>query len=135
MKHRMVSSALLLALLSLGQVGRADPLVDPAPIVVPAGLDQGVVVKAIRQALMYRNWMISAQQPGRILAVQYLRGNEADIRIDYDASSVRISYAGSRGLDEHDEKGVRQIHSRYLVWINYLSGDIDTNLQHSPRPR
>lgn len=133
MKHRVVSSVLLLALLLPVQASRADPLVNPAPILVPAGVDQGTVVKAIKQALMYRNWMISAQQPGRIDAKLYLRGNEADIRIDYDGSSVRIAYAGSRGLEEHDEKGVRQIHGRYPVWINYLIGDIDTNLRHSPR--
>ena len=124
---------LLLGLLSLGAVAQADPLVDPAPINVPAGVDPVAVGKAIKQALMYRNWMISMEQPGQIDAKLYLRGNEADIRITYDTSAVHIAYVGSHGLDEGNKDGVRQIHGRYLVWIDYLSGDIGTNLQHSSR--
>ncbi len=133
MTMRILTTLSMLAMLASTPALRADPLVDPAPIPVPAGVDQPEVARAIGQALMYRNWMVTAQQPGRVDARLYLRGNRADIRIDYDASAVRIAYVDSRGLDERSKDGVRQITGRYLVWMHYLSGDIATGLQHSPR--
>ncbi len=133
MKMTALLVAFAFAMLSGVMPVRADPLVNPAPIAVPSGLDQSAVHQAIKQALMYRNWMISAQQPGRVDATLYLRGNEARIRIDYDRTQVRVSYVDSRGLEAGTEDGVQQIHGRYLTWIEYLTGDIRTNLQHAPR--
>ena len=123
----------LLPILLFTMASRQAPLVDPAPIAVPAGVAQTDVVRAIRNALQYRNWAISAQQPGQIDATLYLRDHEARIRIAYNEQDVRIAYVGSSNLDEGERDGVKQIHERYLVWINYLDGDINTNLQHSPR--
>lgn len=133
MTMRILTTLGMLAMLALASASRADPLVDPAPIPVPAGVGQPEVARAIGQALMYRNWMVTAKQPGRVDATLYLRGNQADIRIDYDDRTVRIAYVDSRGLEEHNKDGVRQITGRYLVWMQYLSGDIATGLQHSPR--
>ncbi len=133
MKLTTLLAAFTLIVLAAVPLARADPLLNPAPIDVPAGVDQAAVHQAIKQALMYRNWAISTQQAGRIDATQYLRGNEARIRVDYDGEHVRVSYVGSRGLDAGDADGVLQINGRYLVWIQYLTGDIRTNLQHSPR--
>ena len=133
MKPYAAVVACLLALALGAPPAQADPLVDPAPISVPAGVDQDAVAAAIKQALMYRNWAITTQQPGRVDATLYLRGNEARIRLDYDADRVRIRYVGSHGLEEGTDEGVAQIHGRYLAWIQYLVGDITTNLQHSPR--
>ncbi len=126
-------AAFALFALVAGSPARADALVNPAPIAVPAGVDQNAVHQAIKQALMYRNWAISKQQPGHMDAILYLRGNEAHIRIDYDRAQVRISYVDSRGLDAASEDGVQQIHGRYLTWIESLTGDISNNLQHAPR--
>lgn len=133
MKPYAVVVACMLALALGVPRAQADPLVNPAPISVPAGVDQAAVGAAIKQALMYRNWAITAQQPGRVEATLYLRGNEARIRLDYDADRVRISYVGSHGLEEGMDDGVAQIHGRYLTWIQYLSGDIRNNLDHAPR--
>jgi len=124
----------LLPILLFTMASRQAPLVDPAPIAVPSGVAQTDVVRAIRNALQYRNWVISAQQPGQIDATLYLRDHEARIRIAYDEQDVRIAYVGSSNLDESEHDGVKQIHERYLTWINYLDSDINTNLQHSPRP-
>jgi hypothetical protein len=133
MKLTTLMAALALLVVTAIPLAWADPLVNPAPIDVPAGVDQAAVQRAIKQALMYRNWMISARQPGRVDATLYLRGNQARIRVDYDDRRVRVSYVDSRGLDAGTVAGVQQINGRYLVWIRYLTGDINTNLQHSPR--
>ncbi len=133
MKLTTLLATFALGVLAIAPSAHADPLVNPAPIDVPAGLGQTAVQHAIKQALMYRNWAITAQQPGRVDATLYLRGNEARIRVDYDNQRVRVSYVDSRGLDAGPADGVQQINGRYLVWIQYLTGDIRTNLQHSPR--
>ena len=133
MKLTTLMAALALLVVTAIPLAWADPLVNPAPIDVPAGVDQAAVQRSIKQALMYRNWMISARQPGRVDATLYLRGNQARIRVDYDDRRVRVSYVDSRGLDAGTVAGVQQINGRYLVWIRYLTGDINTNLQHSPR--
>ena len=133
MKLTTLMAGLALLVVTAIPLAWADPLVNPAPIDVPAGVDQAAVQRAIKQALMYRNWMINARQPGRVDATLYLRGNQARIRVDYDDRRVRVSYVDSRGLDAGTVAGVQQINGRYLVWIRYLTGDINTNLQHSPR--
>lgn len=133
MKITALLAAFVFAMLSGVTPVHADALVNPAPIAVPAGVDQAAVHQAIKQALMYRNWVISAQQPGRVDATLYLRGNEARIRIDYDGAQVRVSYVDSRGLEAGMDEGVQQIHGRYLTWIDYLTGDIRNNLGHAPR--
>ena len=133
MKAVMAIIGLCMLVFAIGQPASADPLVDPAPIAVPAGVVQTDVVRAIRNALLYRNWTIDAEQPGQLDATLYLRDHEARIRIDYNEQDVRIAYFSSNNLGESERNGVKQIHGRYLVWINYLDGDINTNLQHSPR--
>ena len=82
---------------------------------------------------MYRNWVVDTQQPGRVDATLYLRGNQASIHIDYDVQRVRLSYVDSQGREAGNAYGVQQISGRYLTWIQYLTGDIGTNLQHSLR--
>jgi hypothetical protein len=134
MKSTTLLATLVLAVLSAMPV-HADALVNPAPITVPAGVDQAAVHQAVKQALMYRNWVISAQHPGRVDATLYLRGNEARIRIDYDGAQVRLSYVDSRGLEAGMDEGVQRIHGRYLTWIEYLTGDIRNNLDHAPASR
>ncbi len=133
MKFLTLFAAAALLAATAAPLARADPLVNPGPIAVPAGVDQAAVQHAIKQALMYRNWVVSAQAPGRVDATLYLRGNQARIRIDYDGQRVRVSYVDSQGLQAGNADGVQQINGRYLTWIEYLTGDIHTNLQHSPR--
>ena len=108
MKMTALLVAFAFAMLSGVMPVRADPLVNPAPIAVPSGLDQSAVHQAIKQALMYRNWMISAQQPGRVDATLYLRGNEARIRIDYDRTQVRVTSRRGRRASVRRSAGSRR---------------------------
>lgn len=121
---------LLLPLLLLTMAFRQSPLVDPAPISVPAGLTDVQVGKAVKAALIGRGWTVADQQAGNITAT--LSRNEwmAKIRVDYDTAKVQIRYVDSKNLKyEVKRDGTRLIHSNYMGWMQYLSGDIGRNLE------
>lgn len=130
----MLRKRLLLILLSpllvlaLGGF-RSAPLVNPDPIAIPAGTSQAEVARVIKAALISRNWIISEDQPGTILATQNVRDHMARIGIDYDASHIRIKYVDSRNLHYGTKRGRLVIHKNYLSWINNLVVDISGKLQ------
>jgi hypothetical protein len=108
---------------------RKAELVEPAPISIPAGLDQAQVAKEIKRALIGRGWEVTGEQPGQIDSTLHLRDHVASIRIAYDASEVRTSYVGSTNLDYAEKRGKRYIHGNYLGWIGFLVNDITTNFK------
>lgn len=125
---------LLLGILSMfafaGAVhARKAELVDPAPVAIPAGMDQERVVKDIKRALIGRGWAVTAEQPGQIESTLSLREHVARIRITYDASQIRIAYVDSTNLDYKQKRGKAYIHSNYLGWIGFLTRDMATNMQ------
>lgn len=133
MKHPM---RWLLAALSLfafaGAVqARTAPLVDPAPVAIPAGLPTEKVVKDIKRALVGRGWEVTAEQPGQIDATLKLREHVARIRVSYDDTQARFAYVDSTNLDYKEKRGTRVIHGNYLGWVNFLVNDLKTNLQLS----
>ena len=112
-----------------GQVqARAAELADPGPIAIPAGLTTAQVTKEIKRALIGRGWTVTGEQPGAIDSTLHLREHVARIKVDYDASQVRIAYIDSSNLDFKEKRGKRYIHGNYLGWIGFLVNDISTNL-------
>ena len=125
----------LLAFSGNVHAGRAAPLVDPAPVSVPAGATEGSLVKDIKRALLGRGWTITAERPGEIDSTLSIRDHEAKIRITYDLQSVRFAYVDSKNLNYRlDRKGKAEIHGNYLGWIKNLTNDLGVNLQLSQSP-
>ncbi|MBP6749222.1 MAG: hypothetical protein KA144_06250 [Xanthomonadaceae bacterium] len=129
-------SAIVLSVLSLiafsGAVqARQAPLVDPAPVAIPAGLSQGKAVKDIKRALIGRGWTISAEREGEIDSTLNLRDHVAKIRVSWDATSVRIVYVDSVNLSYREKRGKKFIHPNYLGWISNIANDMGTNMQLS----
>lgn len=121
---------LLLPLLLLTMAFRQSPLVDPAPISVPAGLTDVQVGKAVKAALIGRGWTVTGDQPGSASASLSRDEWMAKIRVDYDTSHVQIRYVDSSHLKyEVKRDGTRLIHSNYMGWMKFLSGDIGRNLE------
>lgn len=108
--------------------GRLAQLDEPAPIIVPSGLSEEQVNDAIIKGLYRRGWMVSREEPGRIIADLHLRDHFARINIDYDTSEVVIRYADSRNLDYSVEGGQKMIHTNFNSWLFNLSGDIRNEL-------
>jgi hypothetical protein len=120
----------LLPLLLLTMGFRQSPLVDPAPIAVPAGLHDVQVGKAVKAALLGRGWTVAGEQPGSVSASLSRDNWVARIRVDYTTEKVQIRYVDSTHLKyEVKRDGTRLIHSNYMGWMQFLSGDIGRNLE------
>jgi hypothetical protein len=129
-------SAILLSMLSLfafsGTVqARQAPLTDPAPVSIPAGMSQDKVLKDIKRALIGRGWEVSAERPGEIDSTLRLRDHVAQIRVTWDAQTIRIAYVDSKNLNYKVKRGKKFIHPNYLGWVSNVAKDIGTNLQLS----
>jgi hypothetical protein len=129
--------SVLLAAISLiafapGVQARKAELVDPAPVMVPAGLSQEALVKDIKRTLAGRGWQVSQEQPGVIDSTLHLRDHVAKIKVTYDERQVSFAYVDSTNLDFAQRKnGRRYIHGNYLGWIGYLVSDLGTNMELS----
>ena len=125
-------SLLWLPVLLLLMAFRQAPLVDPAPINVPSKLGVAEVEKAVKQALIKREWMVISDEPGKIVASYDRREFTSRIGITYDAKQVQISYITSTGLKYEVEKnGQKLIHKNYMAWIQNLVTDISNYLTMS----
>lgn len=121
---------LLLPLLLLTMAFRQSPLVDPAPIAVPTGLTDVQVGKAVKAALIGRGWTVGEEQAGSVAASLSRDEWVAKIRVDFNTKQVQIRYVDSTNLKyEVKRDGTRLIHSNYMGWMQYLSGDIGRNLE------
>src|SRR5688572_31503967 len=94
-RARLWSGLLLLPVLALLMGARQVPLVNPDPIAVPAGLTEAKVARSIKAALVGREWAVSEEQPGKILATLNLRAHMAKIDVSFDTSKVNIRYLDS----------------------------------------
>jgi hypothetical protein len=106
----------------------ATPLVDPAPIPVPAGLDDKAVAKAIRLGGAQRGWIVTRQDPGIMELTLNIRTHMAKVGVKYDVQSIQLTYLGSNNLDYEVKKGNRYIHRNYPKWVNNLVNDIGVQL-------
>jgi len=122
---RRTLSLLLLPVLFLLMAFRQEPLVDPQPIAVPSKLDVVQVEKAVKQALIKREWLIVSDEPGQITASYDRREFTTRIGITYDRKQVQINYIASTNLKyEVKKNGEKLIHKNYLAWIQNLVTDI-----------
>ncbi len=106
----------------------ATPLVDPAPIPVPAGLDDKAVATAIRLGGAQRGWIVTRQDPGSMELTLNIRTHMAKVGAKYDTKSIQLTYLASTNLDYEVKKGNRYIHRNYPKWVTNLGNDITVQL-------
>jgi hypothetical protein len=106
----------------------ATPLVDPAPIPVPAGLDAKAVATSIRLGGAQRGWIVTRQEPGAMELTLNIRTHMAKVGVKYDTQSIQLTYLESTNLDYEVKKGDRYIHRNYPKWVNNLVNDITMQL-------
>ncbi len=106
----------------------ATPLVDPAPIPVPAGLDAKAIATSIRLGGAQRGWLVTRQDPGAMELTLNIRTHMAKIGVKYDTQSIQLTYLESTNLDYEEKKGNRYIHRNYPKWVNNLVNDITMQL-------
>jgi hypothetical protein len=122
-------SLLWLPVLLLLMAFRQAPLVDPQPIAVPAKLELAQVEKAVKQALIKREWLVVSDEPGKMVASYDRREFTTRIGITYDNKQVQIKYITSTGLKyEVAKNGEVLIHKNYISWIQNLVTDISNYL-------
>ena len=130
MKLKIALLAGLAAIVFSGNVAaRHAPLVNPAPITVPANLSDKEISKEIRRALLQRGWEVDSETPGVIDSTLHLREHVAKIKVTYGNGQVKLAYVDSTNLEyKKDRNGTEEIHPNYLNWTQFLSNDIKANL-------
>ncbi|MEP7244601.1 MAG: hypothetical protein ABI885_13115 [Gammaproteobacteria bacterium] len=108
---------------------RSAPLVDPAPVPVPAGMAVKDVSKAIRAGVVLRGWVVSKDDGSKIDAVLNNRDHTVNIAIAYDATQVKVSYVSSDKMLYTEKNGTRYIHKKYMAWASNVANDISRELQ------
>lgn len=106
----------------------ATPLVDPAPVPVPAGLDDKAIAKSIRLGGAQRGWLVTRQDPGAMELTLNIRTHMAKVGVKYDTKSIQFTYLDSTNLDYEVNKGNRYIHRNYPKWVNNLVNDVSVQL-------
>jgi hypothetical protein len=106
---------------------RVEPIYDAA-IRVPATAKMEDIAKAIKSALIEREWTIQRVENGVIEAKLFVRSHTADIRIPFDKEYVHIQYVASTNLLYDEKQGVKHIHRNYNKWIKLLERDITNRL-------
>jgi hypothetical protein len=106
----------------------ATPLVDPAPLPVPAGLDDKAIAKSIGLGGAQRGWIVTRQDPGAMELTLNIRTHMAKVGVKYDTKSIQFTYLDSTNLDYEVKKGNRYIHRNYPKWLNNLANDIAVQL-------
>jgi hypothetical protein len=124
--------ALALLLFAEASQARTAPLVDPAPLNIPAGFDQAAVVAAIKKALTKRHWEISAERPGYLEAILRPDDHMAHVRITWNEREVHFAYINSENLNYAVDDGRVVIHPEYLVWVNYVVFDVKNRFALGP---
>jgi len=153
----MLNKALLFVALmfvfNVYAASRPVPLIDPAPIAIPAGASAATIEKTIIEAGLRHGWEMVDRKPG-IVSLRYAaRGFWVTISVMYDDRNVTIKYAGSDNLQygmestlpvskdipsthplykrmaqdqvqEGDKGGIPVIHPNYNRWVNTLSRDM-----------
>ena len=88
----------------------------------PVKLDE--VRTAIVRGGQSRGWEMTPGAPGHIVGTLYLRGNVAQVDIQYTTTTYSITYKNSQGLDYDGTN----IHSNYNGWIRNLDKAIAQQL-------
>jgi hypothetical protein len=127
-RSRLITLLLIpLAFLLMG--ARGAPLVDPAPLAVPAGLTVKDVSTAIRTGIATRGWIVNKDEKGQIDATLNNREHQVVVAIAYDAKQVKVNYVSSQNMNYSEKNGTRYIHKKYTQWTQNIVADINKELQ------
>ncbi|PTU31408.1 hypothetical protein [Stenotrophobium rhamnosiphilum] len=107
------------------------PLVEPAPIIVPAATTSATVEKAIIGSGLRRNWTVVERQSDAVTLRYTARGFSVTVKVLYSASNVIIKYVDSVELGYEMDYGQPVIHPNYNRWVNNLAHDISLELSLS----
>lgn len=121
---------LLLALCGTGLGGcRTAPMVEPAPIFSPLGVEKNRV--AIYRGMLTHRWEAVSEEPGRVVAKLGKSGaHYAEVEIVYDDRTITIRYHGSEGLGcQPAADSCGEIHRAYNRWVSQLAKDITYQTQ------
>jgi hypothetical protein len=119
--------SLLLCVPGLSFGARDEPIYD-ATIRVPAMVKSEDIAKAIKSALIAREWTVQREENGVIEAKLFVRSHTADIRIPFNKDSINIQYVSSTNLLYDKKQGIKYIHRNYNKWIKLLERDIESRL-------
>ena len=119
--------SLLLCVPGLSFGARDEPIYD-ATILVPATAKMEDIAKAIKSALIAREWTVQREENGVIEAKLFVRSHTADIRIPFNKDSIYIQYVSSTNLLYDEKQGIKYIHRNYNKWIKLLERDIANRL-------
>jgi hypothetical protein len=120
-------ASLLLCAPGLSFGARDEPIYD-ATIRVPATIKMEDIAKAIKSALIAREWTVQREEHGVIEAKLFVRSHTADIRIPFNKDSIYIQYVSSTNLLYDEKQGIKYIHRNYNKWIKLLERDIANRL-------
>ena len=129
MARSRLLTLLLIPLAFMLMGARGAPLVDPAPLAVPAGLTMKDVSKAIRTGIATRGWVVNKDEKGQIDATLNNREHQVVIAIVYDTKQVKVNYVSSENMNYSEKNGTRYIHKKYTQWTQNVVADINKELQ------
>ena len=124
---RALIVAALLAVAVAGCSSRPIMNVTAEPVVVTPGktATNDNVRDAILRAGSSLGWQMRPAAPGVIAGTISLRGNTANIDVEYNPRTYNIVYRSSTGLEAQNG----QIHKNYNGWIENLNNAIRRELQ------
>jgi len=102
----------------------ATEIVDPDPIAVPAGMEAAKVVKAIKLAVVGRDWAVTKEEPGYIEVTLHVRKHMIMYGINYDPTEIKFKYLDSEELNYKERDGQGYIHPKANAWSAKLRNDI-----------
>jgi len=125
----MMRKILLAATLAVSMTAQARhgsvPLVDPAPVTVPAGAKPADVEKAIFVCGAQRGWKVVDHKPGLVVLEYAPRQFSVTVSVSYDAHAAKIVYKDSSNMEYGHEGSEAVIHPNYNRWTNNLAHDLE----------
>lgn len=109
---------------------RSTELVDPKPIAV-TNIPLDKIETTLDASLAQKGWVkkkFLSDQP-RAVEIEYaIRTHRIVMKLEYDTSSIKLSYANSEHLNYETKKGKSYIHPNYMVWTQGLADQISANI-------
>lgn len=124
MKKCALACALALSLGVVGCSSWTEPVLTPSTTFSQI-YSVADVRDAIFKACQNRNWLVTADEPGKISANLIVRSHQVQVDIPYSATGYTINYVSSVNM----KAGGGEIHNKYNNWVNNLDHDIRFNLQ------
>lgn len=123
---KLIRYFLLLVAVMVAGCSTMRPIKNITDQRVPSGLTKVQVVRAIRQAIIERQWHIVEGDAEMIQASITSRGHTATVMIPYSSTSYSILYHSSSQSLQADGN---TIHRFYNNWVVLLNDAIQSNLQ------